>query len=344
MNRSRAASVLAVALPLFGCVLVAPPIDAGDHCGIQGATDCATCIRDNCQAPIDACCVSTTCASAPVLEDIDACGRGENPRCVDALATARTTKAEEDVRACASKSCRDVCTKGATGSGGKQPKWTCTTAREPGNACATCVYDKCGDTLDTCCGESSCKNDSTIQADVGACVAGDAPGCVYGQTDDRSTSGQAGVVRKCILDSCKAFCFGDGYPHASCSLQAGGTYCTCSDAEASNGTRCDPTLVGGRCIRGREGCTCGNYECVGGSGCSCSFDGEAGTASTTCRAPTSSSGDRGVCCLRVQSQGVTCTCSTFSSCSGSDEYDIASCDLEDVLAKASRLFVDACSR
>lgn len=343
MRASRVLAALAFVAPLVGCVLVAPPLDIGDHCGIQGDTECATCIRKSCEAPIDACCGSSSCAGASVLGDMDACGRGENPRCVDSLATARTTKTEEDVRACASKSCRDVCTKGATGSGGTQPKWTCTTAREPASACGTCVYEKCGTALDTCCEDSSCKNDSTIQTDVGACVAGDAPGCVYGQTDNRSTSGQQGVVRKCILDSCKSVCFGEGYPHTSCTLQAGGTYCTCADAEKSNGTACDATVVGGRCIRGTEGCTCGNYECSGSSECSCSFHGESSSAPSTCRL--SGSAERGACCLRVESQGVSCKCGQYESCSASlDEYDITSCDLDDVLARASQLFVTTCSR
>lgn len=343
MVPSRVLAALAFLAPLVGCVLVAPPLDIGDHCGIQGDTECASCIRNNCQTPIDACCGSSSCAGASVLGDMDACGRGENPRCIDSLATARTTKTEEDVRACASKSCRALCTKGATGSGGTQPKWTCTTAREPGNACATCVYDKCSTALDACCGDGSCKNDGTIQVDVGACVAGDAAGCVYGQTDNRSTSGQAGVVRKCVLDSCKDVCFGDGFPHASCNLQSGGTYCTCADAEKSSGPACDASTVGGRCIRGKEGCTCGNYECTGGTSCSCSFRGDSASTSTSCRLSTSP--DRGACCLRVESQGVSCKCGDYSSCSASlDEYDITSCDLEDVLSRASQLFVSECSR
>ncbi len=343
MRVARVLSSLPIVALLAGCVLITPPLDIGDHCGIQGDTDCAKCLRDSCQAPIDACCGSSTCAGASVLGDMDACGRGENPRCVDALATARTTKTEEDVRACASKSCRAVCTKGATGSGGTQPKWTCTTAREPGNDCATCVYEKCGAHLDTCCADSSCKNDSTIQTDVGACVAGDAPGCVYGQTDNRSDSGQPGVVRKCILDSCRPFCFGDGYTHASCTLRSGGTYCDCADAEKSNGVTCDATVVGGLCVRGKEGCTCGNYACSSSSdGCSCSFDGSAG-GRTTCSLSTSA--ERGACCVKVEQRGLSCECSTYSSCTASiGEYAIASCDLDDVRSFAADYFVTECSR
>lgn len=343
MRASRAVAAL-LFVALMGCVLVAPPLDIGDHCRIEGDTECAACIRRSCQPAIDACCASSSSSAASVLEDMDACGRGENPRCVDALSTARTTKVEEDVRACASKSCREACTKGATGSGSSPRKWTCATAREPASDCGACVYGSCSAAIDACCADTSCKNDHSIQVDVGACVAGDAPGCVYGQTDARSDSGEAGVVRKCILDKCPTRCFGDGYPHARCTLFAGGTYCSCADAEESSGSACTAKAVGGGdCVRGRKGCTCGSYECSSTSrGCSCSFTGEPGERAACSLSP---SADGGECCLKVDGAGLGCACNQYSSCVAElSEYKVSSCDYDTVRARAPDAFVATCSR
>src|SRR5690606_2477471 len=158
----------------------------------------------------------------------------------------RIGEAEELARACVATSCGPLCTRGSPGTGTTGgPKWTCSTPRATTRECAACVYDSCGAGLDACCADASCKNDSSIQTDVGACVSGDARGCAYLRDESRGTSGQAGVVRRCIEEKCGQKCLGDGLPHTRCTLYDGGKRCACSNSETAGTQECTAAEVGG---------------------------------------------------------------------------------------------------
>lgn len=337
----RRAAVLALVGALSGCVLFVDTFDTTDHCGIQGNGACATCLRNSCQTPIDRCCNQNECLGSRMLGTLDACGRGETDSCADVLNTTRLQKEEEELRSCAKSSCGQLCTQGSTGTGGdNRPKWTCATSREMNINCSACIYQKCATSIEACCSDSSCQNDSTIQTDMAACVAGDAFGCAFLLDDDRSTSGQAGVLRRCINEQCGSSCMNaDKLPHTSCTLLSGGDYCVCSNAEVAGKQTCNEQTIGSNadCVLGTEGCTCGQYACSDDTvGCSCSFRG--GVVGTSC---TAASGD--VCCLKRTETGVSCECK-YSSCSSSDEVQIDSCSRADVIDAVSSILVTTCSR
>lgn len=335
----RRAIVVALTAMLGGCILLIDPIETTDHCGIQGTSDCAACLRTSCQTPIDRCCASSECSSGKMLGAMDACGRGENASCADILASPRIQKDEEALRSCASSACGARCRQGSTGTGAdNRPKWTCSTSRDQNNVCSSCLYQKCSAKVDSCCDDSSCITDPTIQIDMAACVAGDVRGCAYLLDNERSKSGQAGVLRKCIADNCNTQCMGDGRPHTKCEVHAGGDYCDCSNAEVSSGPTCNREVVNGNCVLGTEGCTCGQYTCTddNSGGCGCTFFG-ATVVGTSCTAPSGK-----VCCAKRDLYSVKCEC-RYSSCSTSlGEQEIASCNIDDLLPWAGQ--VDACSR
>lgn len=341
MSLARRAAVVATTLALGGCIVLIDPIEAGDHCGIQGEGECAQCIRKNCESPIDRCCANESCLESRMLAGIDACGRGDTAPCVDILNAGRTAKEEEDVRKCVQTSCKAVCTQGSGGSTSERPKWTCSTSRDTDTDCALCVYTECASLIEVCCTDSSCANDSSLQTDMAACVAGDAPGCAYMASGERGTTGQAGILRRCIETECSSRCLGDGLPHADCELYSSGEYCRCIDAQVADGPTCRAATIGedARCVRGEKGCTCGSYACVTTSfGCSCAFHGGSGTS---CNKPT----PEGTCCVRQDEYGITCACEEYSSCTASlGESEIASCNLANVLAWAGGAVVDSCSR
>jgi hypothetical protein len=339
MTTLRRAIVLLTTAGLGGCILLIDPIEAGDHCGIEGGGACAECIRKSCQAPIDRCCANVACTGSPMLGGIDACGRGETAECADILSAGRIEKEEESVRSCAAASCGALCTQGSTGTGAKsRPKWTCTTSRDTPNDCATCIYQGCMSIIETCCTETSCRNDTTIQTDMGACVSGDQPGCAYLLDEDRSTSGQAGVLRKCIEQKCAPRCMGNGLPHTKCTLLSGGDYCQCTNEEVAGTQTCRKETVDGDCVLGKGGCSCGQYACTDDTlGCSCSFRG--GVVGTSCTAATDK-----VCCAKQSEYGIECECK-FSACyPSSDEAEVPSCSRADVLNYAGGAAVDSCSR
>jgi hypothetical protein len=343
MSMTRRALVLASLAVIGGCVLFIDPIETNDHCGIQGSGACADCLRRTCQTAIDRCCNTNACAGSRMLPGIDACGRGEIAPCADILGAPRLQENEEDLRSCAKVSCGQVCTQGSTGTGAStnRAEWTCATARDPTTDCASCVYQSCATIIDSCCAESSCKIDSTIQTDMGACVSGDAPGCAFSRDDSRGTTGQAGVLRKCLLEKCGTRCMGNGLPHTKCTLYSQGDYCQCSNDETAGTQKCnEQTIPGADCVLGTDGCTCGQYSCsddTSGSGCSCSFTG-GGVVGTSCTAPT----DR-VCCVSQTTYGISCEC-RYSSCYGTDEVEISSCSKADVPTWADPAVVTSCSR
>ena len=49
-------------LTMTACVLIVNPKSEGTHCQFAGiTTDCGACIRDKCGAPVDACCLDSSC-------------------------------------------------------------------------------------------------------------------------------------------------------------------------------------------------------------------------------------------------------------------------------------------
>jgi hypothetical protein len=335
----RRAIVLVTTALLGGCVLLVDPIETSDHCGIAGAGECADCLRTKCQVPIDRCCANAECRGQRMLPAIDACGSGDTASCADMLSSPRIQKEEEALRSCASSACGRECTKGSPGTGAdNRPKWTCATPRDMGNVCAACIYQRCAANVDSCCTDSACSDDSSIQLDMAACVSGDVAGCAYILNNARSKSGQSGVLRKCITDECASSCMGNGLPHTKCTLQAGGQYCSCTNDEIAGTTSCKKADVDGDCVLGSDGCTCGQYTCSddASGGCGCDFFG-GGVVGTSCTAMTDK-----VCCAKQDTYSIKCEC-RYSSCSGS-EAEITSCSREDVLAWADGAAVDSCSR
>jgi hypothetical protein len=340
----RAISVALTAV-LGGCILIVDPIETGDHCGIQGTTDCASCLRTSCQTPIDRCCANGECSGGRILGAMDACGRGDNASCADILAAPRIQKEEEALRSCASSACGARCRQGSTGTGAdNRPKWTCSTSRDQNNVCSSCIYQKCVARVDSCCDDSFCREDTTIQSDMGACISGDVAGCAFILDADRSKAGQAGVLRKCIDESCSATCMGNRLPHTKCTLNGSGEYCTCTNAEISGTQKCDAVTLGGDadCTLGTDGCTCGEYTCStdASGGCGCTFFGGV-VSGTSCASTTGKA-----CCVKRDGLGVRCEC-RFSTCSNSQsETELGSCSRADVMAWAAEngLQVDSCSR
>jgi hypothetical protein len=345
--------VVFVTLAASGCIVFVSPIDTGEHCTIAGDSSCAACIRTKCQPTVDACCSATSCSGSAddgrtnkLLDSVDACGRGDRNACITNLSTPRLGAEDEALRTCVTSECYAECVEGGTiGSSSEgRATWTCGLPRRTDKPCAACIYDECAKALDDCCADSACSKSSAIQKDIGACVAGDEPGCAY--LGKGNTSGFDGVVRACIIDSCADKCMGDGRPHASCNLYSGGQYCACTNAETSKGPECSSAKVGGNCVVGKDGCTCGSYSCGSTTdGCSCNFEG--GNEGTSCSIRKDDPDSSAPCCIRLTDQGVSCKCSRYSGCYASlDEYGISSCDRDVVLAAldtASRV-VTRCSR
>jgi hypothetical protein len=335
--------LLAFVLPAMGCVLLVPDVAGDGTCRFEGETPCAACIRTRCQPGVDACCGDEACSGddghGATMAAIDACGSGNKDACASGFQNA-SPGAGVDLRACVASECQATCLEGAT----VTVPWTCDSPRTEEGACATCIYASCEDALDGCCGDRSCQRSREIQRDMSACVSGDEAGCAY--LLSRSDFGLEGVLRGCIAKSCAAKCLGDGRPHNSCGLFSAGAYCSCSDAEESSGPECSVAAVGGHCVRGRKGCSCGAYSCGATShGCSCDFRGKDEELGTSCQLPARA--EEGRCCLKVSDTTISCECTTlytFACDSDRDEYSTSSCDLDVLLERIDALVVDRCSR
>ena len=358
------ASALLVMAPATGCSVVMPPIEHGAHCAFPGSGACATCLRTGCQAPIDACCNDPSCAGdeghSGILDGLDACGGADTAKCAEWLGDAESGAAG-NLRACVTTTCKAAC----LGDAVVPVKWSCKAARTTDTACAQCLYGdagaadggdatgaaSCAGVLDECCGDPACSKSASLADDLGRCTSGDAPGCAFLAT--RSMSGFEGKVRACVIKTCAAACMGDGRFHESCSLEGGGAYCSCSEAEKPSGPECSGAKVGGgdgSCVLGEKGCTCGHYTCEASSssysdGCSCDFRGAPG-GSTRCDVVRKSSGSSttGRCCIKREERGFSCECKDYlSSCLGTDEYDTPTCDVDDVMPRLANVLVSKCS-
>lgn len=341
MRTMRSASALGRSLwvALFvaqaiGCVLVVPPIEHGTgRCEFTGSSACATCLRSSCQTAIDACCKDASCAGeeghSGILDALDECGSGNQTTCASSLGETSNPKAAT-LRACVATTCKDDC----VGTSAVAVDWSCDTQIAADNECSSCIATSCKTVIGTCCDDSSCSKDSSVVDYMSKCLSGDAPGCTY-LINEASTSGIQGTVLKCVAE-CQEKCFGTYRPHQSCSLQKSGSYCTCSDAEKSSGNECTHASVGGDCVVGDKGCTCGTYGCTASSsGCSCDFrNGRNEGADQACSIL--QSGGYGRCCIKVESSGVSCSCSDLykpGTCPGKStgEYETPTCDYENVM-------------
>lgn len=356
MAAGRAALSFAVLLGMSGvlanCILVLPPIEHGEHCQFEGTTVCASCLRTSCQASIDACCDDISCrgysdGDSAVLAGLDACGRGDTTACASAMNGATYGNAR-GIASCVATSCKDECVGDAKVST-PSPSWSCTAPRTQKAECATCIYTSCSTTLTNCCGDSSCSSTGGDFPELmGACTSGDGPSCLYYLASStyggRGTSaGTLGAFEGCIAEKCSESCFPDGgRMHNTCSLGDYGKSCRCHVSATSSGVDCSVEAVGGTCVLGISGCSCGTYGCDVGSSaarCSCGFGGY-GT-STSCYAADTSDH----CCLKFYADSVSCECRSWSCSQTSDEYDIESCSEETVLSrlKTSKRIQDTCS-
>jgi hypothetical protein len=342
--------VLLTMLPLTGCFVLVETFDVREQCGIQGSGACATCIRSSCQATVDGCCGSATCAAGSsgtsILDDVDACGRGETSRCASALADQRSGGEEEALRQCIQASCRTACTvPSSTGNGSKEPaRWTCDAPRTGTSKCEQCVDRACAAKLDECCADDTCANESDIQSELGTCFAGDPRACAWAFRD-ASADGTSGIVRRCIVDSCYDACLGDGLPHTDCTPRAGGAYCTCTNAEESSGPECSASKIGvDYCVIGRTGCTCGAFRLASATSSTCTVDYEGGPDTHSDRSCVPYS--EGRCCLTLEDDGISCECDTseYASRCTDSEYSISECSESAIKALLGDLIVPSCSR
>lgn len=344
---------IAAAMTLVGCVLLVDPIEVHEHCTVKTSTSCGACIARNCQVDVDACCGDRSCSDeSSMLGVVNQCAVGDARLCGSGLANP-SFGVEESVRSCLVSSCQAECLQGSADGGpsivaSPTAKSFCGAPRTATTDCGRCVFTSCGSRLDECCEDSSCKSaGAAIASDVGHCVSGDAPACAY--ATKRGDSGLEGVVRACIVKECGARCLGDGRPHAKCSPQAGGKYCSCADSDMSGGPECSVAKVGGQCVVADGACTCGSYGCTGdASRCSCDFRSSGGT--TSCLPVAIASSGQGACCLRLSNflnQGVRCECEFRTECYADlHEIAVATCSESDVLAalRAAKRVVTSCSK
>lgn len=98
------------------CIFLIDTVDVEPGCVIEGTTACATCMRTSCQAKIDACCGSLTCANleghSALLDGLDRCGNGDKTKCASTLTSAPASFdiVGENVRTCVKASCNEPCT------------------------------------------------------------------------------------------------------------------------------------------------------------------------------------------------------------------------------------------
>lgn len=107
---------IAVALAascVASCILLVSPDDYGQHCRFEGQdTACGQCITTQCQAPLDDCCLTDSCA--PGLNLIEQCAKGDRQLCelVESDLQARDPK-RIALAACVHSACGALCKAGA---------------------------------------------------------------------------------------------------------------------------------------------------------------------------------------------------------------------------------------
>ncbi|MBX3226428.1 MAG: hypothetical protein KIT84_32795 [Labilithrix sp.] len=345
--------------PLAGCVLLVPDYEPGAHCTFAGETECAKCMRAECQPKIDACCGVETCREAgygtfysttgTTMGAVDECGNGST-RCSSLLGGARKTTEGDEVRTCIESKCRTECAPGVLAA-----QFSCDAPRTQTTDCAKCIYGSCGDRLTACCAEASGCQDGYVNAarDVAECMAGDERACAN-RVRTGSPNGSAGALRRCIDDACEEACLGDRAEHRTCALTKGGRYCTCSASAASGGGECSPVSTdGGSCFETADGgCLCGHFACTykrtfPNPTCKCTFDNDAegGPNAERCNWEELEVFDLtpdDKCCLTETSFGIECECKTVSSCPSGREVE--RCDRDHLFATLKRPAGNVCSQ
>lgn len=341
-----------------GCIAIVPSYEPKEHCEFAGDTPCATCMRTSCQAEIDACCGVSSChesaflgTTGTTIAGVDTCARGNAAACQTELDYATKTPEGEKVRICVEGTCKAQCAPGAIAT-----KWTCEAPRTgEAGTCAACIYGKCNAQISSCCASGSCASYGGIDDDLSVCVGEDPLACAY-RLRESTESGEAGVVRKCIREDCETQCLGDGSTHQDCRLQNGGTFCTCTAAEAKRGDECSKAkLDGGRCYEMPGGCVCGHFACTfrrDGSfpSCSCGFANaeDGGEESDQCNfdvLEAKPSAPEASCCLYFGGTSLECRCDTVrSTCSGSG-VPVKTCDRDFLLNTALKPYAtNVCSK
>ncbi len=340
--------VLVTSIPLAGCIVFVDTFEVRDRCAIEGSSACAECIRSSCQGTVDGCCASATCTAGAggtsILEDVDACGRGETSSCVSALERERTGSEDEALRQCVQTSCRSACTVPSSTIDPGPARWTCDAPRTGTTRCEQCVRRACTTKLDECCADDTCANEAEIQLDLGVCFADDPRACVW-RFRDASTDGTSGIVRQCIVDSCYDACLGDGLPHTSCTPRSSGAYCTCTNAEESAGPECSASKLDvDYCVIGRSGCTCGAFRIASSTSSTCTVDYRGGRESYS-EVPCVPYSE-GRCCLTLEDEGISCECDTseYASACSNSEYSISECSERAIKELLGERIVPSCSR
>jgi hypothetical protein len=217
-----------------GCVIFLNPDVPGEHCGFKGTSECAACLRENCESAIDACCNDEGCSkessflSAAIMATVDVCGEGnDQAKCAYEIDKASTSGNQGVVRACLQKSCASKCfgdgrlhTKCALQNGGLT--CSCTNDKESsGDACnndrvkGTCVLSETG-----CkCGEYGCSGGSSCSCSFNS--GGGSKDC-------------RGIANK---RCCLSFEY-DGSARCKCD-----NYGSCSGAEEFSVSSCDESEV-----------------------------------------------------------------------------------------------------
>ncbi len=140
------------------------------------------------------------------------------------------------------------------------------------SSCGTCIRQKCQASVDTCCGDASCRGEeghSAILDSLDSCASGDRIRCAAGIAS--AGTGTSAAVGSCVRSMCKAECIGTAVvevpwtcgstppsdePCAKCVLDS----CAAAIAECCMSTSCaeDPAVAAdiGSCIGGDTGrCT-----------------------------------------------------------------------------------------
>jgi hypothetical protein len=226
-----------IAVPSAGCVIFLNPDVPGEHCGFKGTGDCATCLRENCETAIDACCNDEECsddrsyALSTILQLIDICGEGNDaPRCAYESSTGITSGNEGVVRACLKKSCATEC----FGNGRSHTKCD---LKDGGSSCK-CADDK--ESSGPACNKESVKG--TCALTKRGCTCGEYS-CSSGNRSCSCGFGGIGESKTCQRPASKSTCClaYDAYGEIQCTCDFDGA--SCRGADEVPITSCNETEV-----------------------------------------------------------------------------------------------------
>lgn len=223
---------LVAAVAATGCILLvddAPSL--GRTCGIANKTSaCGSCIVQNCQTQLDACCADVDCR--PALDAVDACST--TSKCAVDL----TSKAAEGkLGQCMATACASACTVRSTVylssctvgvySFGPVDECTCTGAGKATNAnCDVTTF-----TNGVCCADVNYPAQGKGCTCVEVGCQGTSEGCACAPADSTYYPGDA-------LKTC------DGVPHNICCYSSSDRACRCYDSKSSCDQYSEVAVVG----------------------------------------------------------------------------------------------------